>query len=72
MEQDAITAVCKRVYRQFPALQGRQPRIKEQEDGKILLVFEGSAPSANGRMMPINVRVVTDAKGKVIKLTSSR
>jgi hypothetical protein len=49
-----------------------QPNVTEQEDGKFLVIFTGTAFGANGKPIPRTVRAVVDANGKITKLSSSR
>jgi hypothetical protein len=72
MEKSILHKVCQQVYSRHPEVRNTQPNITEQEDGKFLLVFTGTAFGANGKPIPRTIRAVVDASGKVVKLSSSR
>lgn len=72
MEKSLVAAICKQVYRRFPELDGRQPRVKAQENDQVLLIFAIKAASMNGHVLEKTVRVVANANGKIIKMSESR
>jgi len=72
MEKSNIDKVNNRVYRQFPDLKGRKPTISSYAESKYLLLYKGSAKTANGKTISRTIRVVADEKGKIIKITTSR
>jgi hypothetical protein len=68
-------AICDRVYRRFPAMDGVRPSIKRQKargGDQFLLRFEAVVSLSDGAQMATTVRVVTNADGKILKMTSSR
>jgi hypothetical protein len=72
MEKSILAAICKQVYRRFPELDGRQPRVKSQGDDQVLLIFSTTVTSANGHAIAKTVRVVASASGKILKMSESR
>lgn len=72
MDKSILMKVCQQVYSRHPEMRNTQPSITEQEDGKSLLVFTGTAFGANGKPIPRTVRAVVDQNGKITKLSSSR
>jgi hypothetical protein len=72
MDKSILNKVCLQVYNRHPEVRNTQPKITEQEDGKSLLIFTGTAFGANGKPIPRTIRAVVDATGKIIKLSSSR
>ncbi|NMB54209.1 MAG: hypothetical protein GYA15_05860 [Leptolinea sp.] len=72
MDKSILNKVCQQVYSRHPEVRNTQPAITEQEDGKFLVIFTGTAFGANGKPIPRTIRAVVDANGKVIKLSSSR
>ncbi len=72
MEKSILTKVCQQVYSRHPEVRNTQPKITEQSDGKSLLIFTGTAFSANGKPIPRTIRAVVDSSGKVVKISSSR
>lgn len=70
--QPSIDGICEQVYRRFPEVAGVKPRIKNQPGDQLLLTFQGSAKTVDGRSIQRIVRVVVNASGKIIKMTTSR
>lgn len=74
-----IDAIARQVYGQFPELRGTRPVVQAQAGAKaagagsrFVLIFKGAGRSPAGQSIPRIVRVVTDERGKVIKLSTSR
>lgn len=80
MQPASVQAVCQQVYARFPNLRGVQPKVKPQglpvgtapAQSRYSLLFETQAPAANDKLMRFSVRVVADAQGKILKMTTSR
>ncbi len=75
LSKSQVDAICKQVYRRFPELRGARPRVKaEGRNGqeRYVLSFKGTVRASDGVSLPVNVRAVADASGRVIKMTSSR
>jgi hypothetical protein len=72
MEKEALEKVNQAIYRQFPYLQGIEPIISQIEKDQFLMVYKGSSHTADGHSLPISIRIITDTKGKIKKITSSR
>lgn len=72
MERKLIEGICKQVYKKFPEVNGVQPVLSERPENQTLLVFKGSATTADGHNILRTVRVVADQAGKVVKMTTSR
>lgn len=72
MDKSTLAAICKQVYRRFPEMDGRAPRVKAQGDDQVLLIFSTTVSSANGHSMAKTVRVVAGANGKILKMSESR
>ena len=74
MKSKAKNEVNKYVRDRFPDLKGVNPTIVKQarSKNKYRFTYKGSATVADGKKMPIIVRVVCTEEGKIIKLSSSR
>jgi hypothetical protein len=81
MDPKYIKSISNQVYRRFPELDGSRPKIRLQSvpkaksappAPKYLLTYQGKAKSSNGRTILRLVRVIADAKGKILKITTSR
>ena len=71
MDRTLLTSICNQVYRKFPETSGVQPKVTARPEDQYLLVFKAKAITADGRSLPRTVRVVADARGKIIKMTTS-
>ena len=72
MDSETISKIDQQVFKQFPYLNGAIAEVQQQNENRWLLVYKGSAVTADGHEMPVVVRVIADNSGGVIKLTSSR
>lgn len=75
LSRDQINAICRRVYKKYPAVDGAKPRVEKRSSrGKetFLLLFKGKVKLDNGKSMPTTVRATADSQGKILKLTTSR
>lgn len=72
MEREWIPAICRQVYRRFPEMEGRAPKVKPQGESQVLLIFTTKATSASGRTIEKTVRVVASSSGKILKMSESR
>ncbi len=81
MNEKLVENICREVYRRFPELRGRRPRIQpfklertsqSRASPKFMLTFHGRATTADNKMLPYIVRVVVSAQGKILKLSTSR
>jgi len=72
MERQQLTSICDQIYRKFPEVSGKQPKVQAQSDDRTLLIFTGAATAADGRKISRTVRVVVDRLGKIIKVSTSR
>jgi hypothetical protein len=81
MNEKLIENICREVYRRFPDLQGKRPRVQPfslerntlpAASPKFVLTFQGRATTATNKTMPYLVRVVVSAQGKILKMSMSR
>jgi hypothetical protein len=75
LSKSQVDAICRQVYRRFPELRGARPRVRtEGRNGRerYVLSFKGTVRASDGASLPVSVRAVADANGRVIKMTSSR
>ena len=72
MAESIKEKVNRKVYRQFPELEGKSPSVSARPDGEKLYTYHGSVSLPNGRSMSRVVRVVVSENGRILKLTSSR
>jgi hypothetical protein len=72
MESKLIESINKQVYKKFPEVQGSNPTLTPRPGEQVLLVYKANVPTADGRTLERTVRVVADASGKIIKMTTSK
>ena len=75
-----IDSIASQVYRQFPEVRDARPVVQNQPGAKApgananryLLTFKGRGQGPGGQTINRIVRVVADARGKVVKISTSR
>jgi hypothetical protein len=81
MNEKLIENISREVYRRFPELRGKRPRVQPfslersslpNASPKFLLTFQGHAITATNKSLPTVVRVVVSAQGKILKMSMSR
>jgi predicted lipoprotein len=81
MDQKLIKSICAQVYRRFPEVAGNQPQVRQQASHQAksvastptyLLTFQGTVEAQDGKSIVRVVRVIASAKGKILKVTTSR
>jgi len=76
VDRDAISEINKKVTRQFPELSGARPTVSRQAvpNGSFhyLLIYRGTVNLPGGRSMKRIVRVTTDDRGRILRISTSR
>ena len=72
MESNALDKVCKNIYRRFPTVSGKRPKVSKQGDDRYLLIFSGKGETPDGKTIQQTLRVVATEDGKVVKTSMSR
>ena len=72
MNQAIIEKVNQEIYKQFPYLKECTPKVSSVENNNFQLIYMSEAKTENGFPIPLIVRVIVNADGKVIKLSTSR
>ena len=72
MERSVLDKVCEKVYRRYPALKDKKPKVTSQGNERFLLIFSGSGQTPDGKTIKQNVRVVIDKDGRILKTSTSR
>ena len=81
MNEKLVEHICREVYRRFPELRGKRPRVQPfclernslpTASAKFLLTFQGKATTATNQILPYSVRVIVSAQGKILKMSMSR
>jgi hypothetical protein len=80
MDHLLIEHVNQMVYRRFPEMHGKKPKVLERRSSKnatgsdshiYLFSYNTVANISPGKSLPRWVRVVVSDKGKIIKITTS-
>ena len=86
LDPKILSTITKQVQRQFPEISGVKPNVRIQHPPQAknklatteyvsslyLVTFRGNVVLAEGKSIPRFVRVVVNADGKIIKITTSR
>ncbi len=84
MDPKLILQISKIVYKRFPEVEGKKPRVRKQaqtngarpkkkaDSQTYLLTFQGQGQGPGGRKIPRLIRVVANSNGKIIKMSTSR
>ncbi len=72
MDSSLVNQVCKQVYRQYKEFSGARPSITSLPNGASTLVFHTAVETANGKTMNRELRVTVDARGRIVKTSTSR
>lgn len=81
MESKSLDKVKNQVYRQFPEVAGSKPDVKPNSKAQsksirggvtYQLTFKGKGANQRGQTIHRRVRVIATAKGKIIRISTSR
>jgi hypothetical protein len=83
LDAKTLSAIVKKVQHQFPEMVGTKPNVRVQNppqaknssatrESLYLITFHGTATSPEGKSIPRLVRVVVNADGNILKITTSR
>jgi hypothetical protein len=77
VDRSTVSKISKKVFKRFPEMTGIRPKVRRQskpKNGKdqFLLTYQGQVELPGGRKMKRVVRVVVDASGRVIRMSTSR
>jgi hypothetical protein len=81
MDTRTLKSISSQVYLRFPEVQGSQPKVQTQAvpqtkpapvSTTYLIIYRGSAKTQDGKLISRTVRVVANAQGKILKITTSR
>lgn len=81
MNGNTVRKIAKSIYRQFPEVAGSEPKIVANHapqakslpnDTTYLLTFSGKGKNPKGKTISRTVRVTANAKGKILKVSTSR
>ncbi len=67
---EVLEKVNRRVYRRFPEVRGSKPRLR-REGEYIRLTYRGKGLTADGHVLPRQVRVLVTPGGRILKMTTS-
>jgi type IV secretory pathway VirJ component len=70
LDSSAVEKINQRVYREYPEMRGARPSVTSSGKG-YTLVYKATAQTPAGPIARV-VRVVTDERGKVSRLSTSK
>jgi len=70
IDSSTLEKINQRVYREYPEMRGSRPSVAPSGKG-YTLVYKATAQTPAGPMARV-VRVVTDERGKVARLSTSK
>ena len=72
MNSDELNKINNQIYKQFPYLAGKEPKIVKTPDGLSTLKYSGNSKTANGQQISISIKVKISEDGKIMQISSSR
>ena len=81
MDREIIRVVNKEVYRRFPEMHGKEPKVRTQKALQnevsnsvktYVLVYSSSVQMLDKKTLHHYVRVTINEKGKILKISTSR
>lgn len=81
MEEKVVQSISKEVYKRFPEVKGKKPKVRLQRQTQkgqtqklsmYLLTYNMAVRTSTNKSLPRLVRVVADEQGKIIKISTSR
>ncbi|MDX1438136.1 MAG: hypothetical protein R3335_15095 [Anaerolineales bacterium] len=83
MDAKTVKTISSKVYKKFPEVDGKSPKIKAQRTNGTaqkksansqvyLLTYRGTGKGPGGKSIPRYVRVTANQTGKIIKISTSR
>jgi len=76
MDRQLVSEIVREVSRKFPEMSDASPTVRRQDTpaGKeqYILTFKTTASLPGGKSMQRIVRVTADARGKIVRMSTSR
>lgn len=78
VDEKLIQSVNREVFRRFPELKGYKPKARAYRGGKnqpydgYIFLYSTAAEVLPGKQLVMQVRVLTDRQGKIVRVTTSR
>jgi hypothetical protein len=81
MDTKFLKSISSQIYQRFPEVKNCQPKVQTQAvpqakstplTATYLIIYQGSVAGPSGKSIPRIVRVVANAQGKILKITTSR
>ena len=64
--------IRKLIYKEYPFYKGVKPKVSEQSNGDVLLVYEKSEKTEDGLVLPMQLRVKAAADGTIRSVSGSK
>jgi hypothetical protein len=76
VDRNAISKINRKVSRKFPELSGTRPTVSRQSvpngSFRYLLIYRAKVKLPGGKSLNRIVRVTTDARGRILRMSTSR
>lgn len=81
MNNKVVKTISDRVYKRFPEVSGASPKVKTHNGPQAkkafssptyLLTYQGKGKGPGGKSISHQIRVVANADGKILKMSTSR
>ncbi|KAA3648021.1 MAG: hypothetical protein DWQ07_03245 [Chloroflexi bacterium] len=81
MNNKAVKTISDKVYKRFPEVSGSRPQVKSHNGPQAkkafsaptyLLTYKGKGQGPGGKSIARQIRVVANADGKILKMSTSR
>ena len=67
-----VDKINKTVYRDYPFYKGVKPKVSENGNGDLLLIYEKNEKTADGLSLPMQLRVKADPQGGIRSVSGSK
>lgn len=70
--QEILEKVNRRIYQQFPYLEGNEPEISRISEDRFTFTYRGEQSTANGHQIPLTVKATAKETGEIEKIAASK
>jgi len=70
--QEVLEKVNRRIYQQFPYLEGNEPEFNRISEDRFSFTYRGKQSTADGHQIPLTVKATANESGEIEKITASK
>ena len=67
-----VDKINRTIYKEYPFYKGVKPKVTENSQGGLLLIYEKNEITADGLSLPMLLRVKADAQGEIRSVSGSK